>query len=53
MDFVIQWLWYLLAFLLGSLVAWGMVVVLVKRTSEEQALAELPGSPSGGEERRL
>ena len=44
MDFVIQWLWYLLAFVVGSLVAWLITVVTVKRTSEEEALADLPGS---------
>lgn len=44
MDFVIQWLWYLLAFVVGSGVAWAIAVVSVKRTSEEQALAEMPGS---------
>jgi uncharacterized membrane protein ArfB len=44
MDFVIQWLWYLVAFLVGSLVAWLIAVLTVKRTSEEQALADLPGA---------
>lgn len=32
MDFFVQWVWYLLAFLLGSSVAWLMVVVSIKRT---------------------
>ena len=27
MDFVIQWLWYLLAFVAGSAVAWAIVRV--------------------------
>ena len=27
MDFVIQWVWYLLAFLVGSLVAWVIAAV--------------------------
>jgi len=27
MDFVIQWLWYLLAFVAGSAVAWGIARV--------------------------
>ncbi|HXA90727.1 MAG TPA: hypothetical protein VNW96_19610 [Mycobacterium sp.] len=27
MDFVIQWLWYLLAFVAGSAVAWVVVAV--------------------------
>ncbi len=44
MDFVIQWLWYLVAFLVGSLVAWLITVATVKRTSEEEALADLPGA---------
>ena len=44
MDFVIQWLWCLLAFGAGSGVAWLIVVVAVRRTSEEEAVADLPGS---------
>jgi uncharacterized membrane protein ArfB len=44
MGFVIQWLWYLLAFLVGSAVAWVITVLTVKRTSEEEAIADLPGS---------
>ncbi|WP_197507552.1 hypothetical protein [Mycobacterium sp. ACS4331] len=51
MDFVIQWLWYLLAFLLGSLVAWLIAVVTIRRTSEEEAFADLPGSRQMGEQR--
>ncbi len=27
MDFVIQWLWYLLAFMVGSAVAWAIARV--------------------------
>lgn len=44
MDFIIQWLWYLLAFVVGSLVAWLGSVLTIKRSSEEEALAELPDS---------
>ena len=44
MGFVVQWLWYLLAFAVGSLVAWLITVATVKRTSEEEAIADLPGS---------
>lgn len=44
MAFIIQWLWYLLAFVVGSLVAWLLAVVTIKRTSEEEALADLPGA---------
>lgn len=44
MDFVIQWLWYLVAFLVGSAVAWVIGVVSIRRTSKEQAVADMPGS---------
>ena len=44
MAFVAQWLWYLLAFVVGSAVAWMITVVTVSRTSEEEAFADLPGS---------
>lgn len=30
MDFVIQWLWYLLAFVAGSAVAWLVAALLSK-----------------------
>jgi uncharacterized membrane protein ArfB len=39
MGFVIQWVWYLLAFLLGSAVAWAIATISIKPTSEEDALA--------------
>lgn len=44
MDFVIQWFWYLVAFVVGSLVAWLITVLTIKRTSEGEALADLPGA---------
>ena len=47
MDFIIQWLWYLVV---GSLVAWLITVLTIKRTSEEEALAELPGACELGAE---
>ena len=50
MDFIIQWLWYLVAFVVGSLVAWLITVLMIKRTSEEEALAELPGARESGAE---
>lgn len=31
MDFVIQWLWYLLAFVAGSAVAWVIAVLIGAR----------------------
>ncbi len=44
MDFLVQWLWYLLAFVVGSVVAWLITVISIRRTSKEDALAALPGS---------
>jgi uncharacterized membrane protein ArfB len=37
--------WYLLAFLAGSLVAWALAAVTIKHTSEEAAGADLSGAP--------
>lgn len=50
MDFIIQWLWYLVAFVVGALVAWLIAVVTVKHTSESEALADLPGARELGEQ---
>jgi uncharacterized membrane protein ArfB len=35
MAFVIQWLWYLLAFAAGSAVAWVAVTVSIKQTTDD------------------
>ena len=39
MDFVIQWLWYLLAFVAGSAVAWAVAAKFIKRAGAKGALA--------------
>jgi uncharacterized membrane protein ArfB len=44
MVFVVQWLWYLGAFVAGSLIAWGVATVAITPASKEEALAALPGS---------
>jgi uncharacterized membrane protein ArfB len=44
MDFVIQWLCYLVAFAVGSAVALVVARLSIKRTAEEQALNDMPGS---------
>jgi uncharacterized membrane protein ArfB len=44
MDFIIQWLYYLVAFAVGSAVALVIGGISIRRTSEEQALADMPGS---------
>lgn len=42
MDFVMQWFWYLLAFVVGSVATWLVSVLTIKHTSEAEALADLP-----------
>ncbi|GFG74791.1 channel accessory protein ArfB [Mycobacterium botniense] len=49
MDFIVQWLWYLLAFVAGSVVAWAIARISIPFTSKEQALADMPGSREIGE----
>ena len=39
MDFVIQWLWYLAAFVAGSLVAWLIAVFATRTTNGERTVA--------------
>jgi uncharacterized membrane protein ArfB len=51
MGFFIQWVWYVLAFLVGSLAAWLIAAATIKRTSEDEALADLPGSREIGGDR--
>ena len=43
-----RWLWYLLAFVVGSAVAWLITVISIRRTSEEEALADLRASREMG-----
>lgn len=42
MDFVIQWLWYLLAFVVGSGVAWSIIVAAVKPAGAAAAVSDRP-----------
>jgi uncharacterized membrane protein ArfB len=44
MGFVIQWLCYLVAFAVGSAAALLIAGIFVRRTTEEQALDDMPGS---------
>ena len=50
MDFVYQWLWYLLAFVVGSVVAWLITVVWIRRTSGRKKPSRpfVPGSREVG-----
>lgn len=48
MDFVMHWLWYLLAFVVGSAIAWLLTLVSIRRTSREDAVAALPDAPETG-----
>lgn len=47
MDFVMQWLWYLLAFVAGSAVAWIIAAVRARRAGTRQ---EIPADASGSRE---
>jgi uncharacterized membrane protein ArfB len=47
MDFVIQWLWYLAAFVAGSGVAWAIASVLNKRVSNEAVSSDSTGRAVG------
>ena len=49
MDFVIQWLWYLLAFVAGSAVAQVIANVMNKRVGVEEVPAAPTGPGIGGE----
>jgi uncharacterized membrane protein ArfB len=49
MDFVIQWLWYLLAFLAGSGVARVIANILNKRPGAEILLGDSTGAGIGAE----
>jgi uncharacterized membrane protein ArfB len=40
MDFVIQWSWYLLAFVAGSAVAWAIATVSIKRGQAKEPAKE-------------
>ena len=44
MNFVIQWLCYLVAFALGSALALVIAGVAIRRSNEEQALDDMPGA---------
>lgn len=50
MDFLIQWLWYLLAFVAGSALAGLIGVRLARRANDEQVPADemVSTDPGGG-----
>ncbi len=49
MDFVIQWLWYLLAFVAGSAVARVIANIVNKRVDVDDAPADAVPRGIGGE----
>ena len=48
MDFLIQWLCYLVAFVAGSSVAWFIAGFVMKRTAEQQAPVQEASPALGG-----
>lgn len=51
MDFLVQFLWYLLAFALGALVAYLIATQVAPHRSAEDAFADLPGARPNGDQR--
>ncbi len=49
MDFVIQWLWYLLAFVAGSAVARVIANIMNKRVDVDEVPPASAGRRTGGE----
>ncbi len=49
--FVIDFLWYLVAFALGALVAWLLAHSTISATDADEAFADLPGSRETGARR--
>jgi uncharacterized membrane protein ArfB len=49
MDFVIQWLWYLLAFVAGSAVARVIANIVNKRAGAEIVPGDATGPRAGGQ----
>ncbi len=49
MDFVIQWLWYLLAFVAGSAVARVIANIMNKRIDVDEVPAASAGRGTGAE----
>ena len=43
MDLIVQWLWYLTAFVAGSVVAWVIATRLIKRFAAGKVLADPTG----------
>lgn len=50
MDFVVQWLSYLLAFVAGSAVSWLIVTLSIKRAGDNKDKEEVPADVSGSTE---
>lgn len=49
MDFIVEWLWYLLAFLAGAVLAWLVVRERITARSEDEAFSDLPDSLGSGD----
>jgi uncharacterized membrane protein ArfB len=48
MDFVVQWVWYLAAFAVGSLIAWLIVVSTTTVATEQEVHADSPAGDGPG-----
>lgn len=50
MDFFMEWLWYLVAFVIGALTMYVVIGMTVPAESEDAAFADLPGAREMGDE---
>ncbi|CCI54414.1 MAG: hypothetical protein LKG20_02265 [Tetrasphaera jenkinsii] len=48
-DFLIAWLWYIVAFALGAVVAWLIARSMIEATNENEAFADVPETRAIGE----
>lgn len=51
MDFITAWLWYVLAFALGALVAYLVARVTIAPTNPNEAFADVPETRAIGDSR--
>ena len=49
-EFLMQWLWLLVAFVLGALVMYVIIGMTVPAESEEAAFSDLPGAREIGDD---
>ena len=49
-EFLMEWLWYLVAFVVGALAMYVVIGMTVSADSEEAAFSDLPGAREIGDD---